>query len=147
EPKVPGSRDIASRFAQAISLSWMRSARVELDDELNVTGDRHLFALRGTQQGGLQALEVHIEVAGHCRENVLVATAGGDLERIHRCRTLVHLNRLCCRHAEGGAVHALSVDRDVTVDDELTGLCHGAGEAGTQHEGVETRFEELAHGL
>src|SRR5699024_10904055 len=69
------------------------------------------------------------------------------LERIHRCRTLVHLNGLAFLHAEGGAVHALSVDRDVTVDKELTSLRHGAGEAGTQHEGVEERFEELEHDL
>src|SRR5699024_6483119 len=102
---------------------------------------------RGAQQGGLQALEVHVEVARHCRQNVLVATGGGDLERIHRCRTLVHLNRLAFLHAEGGTVHALCVDRDVAVDDEMTDRRGGASEAGTQHEAVETRFEELDHGL
>src|SRR5690606_20494299 len=37
----------------------------------------------------------------------------------------------------------LAVDLDVTVHDELTGLGGGAGEAGTEHEGVEPHLEEL----
>ena len=37
----------------------------------------------------------------------------------------------------------LAVDEDVTVHDHLAGLRGGAGEAGTQHEGVETHLEQL----
>ena len=35
----------------------------------------------------------------------------------------------------------LAVDEDVTVHHELAGLCGGAGDAGTQHEGVEARLQ------
>jgi hypothetical protein len=46
-------------------------------------------------------------------------------------------------HAERRAVDELAVDEDVTVHDELTRLRRGAGEAGTQHEGVEAHLEQL----
>jgi hypothetical protein len=46
-------------------------------------------------------------------------------------------------HAERRAVDELAVDEDVTVHDELTSLRRGAGEAGTQHEGVEAHLEQL----
>ena len=42
-----------------------------------------------------------------------------------------------------GRSTSLAVDEDVAVHDELAGLRGGAGEAGTQHEGVQTHLEQL----
>ena len=42
-----------------------------------------------------------------------------------------------------GRSTSLAVDEDVAVHDHLAGLGRGAGEAGTQHEGVETHLEQL----
>ena len=53
------------------------------------------------------------------------------------------MDELARLHAEGGAVDELAVDEDVAVHDDLAGLRGGAGEAGTQHEGVETHLEQL----
>ena len=53
------------------------------------------------------------------------------------------VDQLARLDAERGAVDELAVDEDVAVHDHLAGLRRGAGEAGTQHEGVETHLEQL----
>jgi hypothetical protein len=53
----------------------MRSARgVVLDDELHVTRDGHLGALRATHELRLQLVELDLEVARDVRQNLGVAT-------------------------------------------------------------------------
>lgn len=72
-----------------------------------------------------------------------MATGSGDLEGLERLGALLDVDQLALLDAEGGAVDELAVDQDVTVHDQLAGLRGGAGEAGTEHEGVQTRLEGL----
>ncbi|SIN11012.1 Uncharacterised protein [Mycobacteroides abscessus subsp. abscessus] len=55
----------------------------------------------------------------------------------------MHVDQLARLHAEGGAVHAHTVDHDVTVHDHLAGLGDGPGEAGAQHQGIQAGLELL----
>jgi hypothetical protein len=45
--------------------------------------------------------------------------------------------------AEGRAIHELTVNEDVTVNNHLTGLSRGAGNAGTNNQGIETHLKKL----
>jgi hypothetical protein len=51
-----------------------------------------------------------------------------------------HLSRL---YAEGWAVNALAINKDVAVNNHLASLCHCAGEARTKNKGVKTHFQKL----
>ncbi len=53
------------------------------------------------------------------------------------------VDELAFTDAEGGAVHADAVNQDVAVHNQLAGLGDGAGEACTEHQGVQTHFEQL----
>ncbi len=53
------------------------------------------------------------------------------------------MDELARLHAERRAVDELAVDEDVAVHDELAGLGGRAGEAGAEHERVETHLEQL----
>src|SRR6187200_2550633 len=116
---------------------------VVLDDELDVTGHGHLGALGATQELGLERVELDLEVAGELGEHVDVTAGRGDLEGLGALGALLDADGLARLHAERRAVDDLAVDEDVTVHDELAGLRDGAGEAGTEHEGVEAHLEQL----
>jgi hypothetical protein len=61
-------------------------------------------------------------------------TAGcSDLERLGAFALLVNVDGLTWLHAEAWAVYTLAIDQDVTVDNHLTCLRNGAGEACTKH--------------
>src|SRR5690606_4660830 len=121
---------------------WV-SARVVLDDQLDVAGHRDLGALGATDELEAQLLEVDVEVRRHGREDVPVSAGGGDLERHRRLAARLDLDDLADLHAEGGAVDDLAVDEDVTVRHGLAGLGDRATEAGAQHERVEAHLEQL----
>ena len=56
------------------------SARVVLDDHLNVDGHGDLSALRSTHQGRLQAGELNVQVLGDGGQHVAVNALSGNLE-------------------------------------------------------------------
>ena len=114
-----------------------------LDDHLHVNGHGDLGALRATHQGRLQAGELNVQVLGDGGQHVAVNALSGNLEGDRGLRLGLDLDGLAGLDAEGGAVHDLAVDEDVTVDDHLTGLLDGAGEAGTQDQGVQAHLEQL----
>ena len=108
------------------------SARVVLDDHLNVDGHGDLSALRATHQGRLQAGQVNVQVLGDGGQHVAVNTLSGDLEGNRGLRLGLDLQVLAGLHAELGAIDDLAVNENVTVHDELAGLLDGAGEASAQ---------------
>src|SRR5699024_8456901 len=59
----------------------------------------------------------------------------------------LHLDGRHRRHTEGRVIHQLAFGQDVAVHDGLTGLQGGAGEAGAQHERVQTHLQQLDHAL
>lgn len=95
---------------------------VVLDDELHVTGDGHLFALGAANEGGLQLVEFNLEVAGHRRQNLGMATCCGNLKWLEAFRALFHVNELTWLHSERGAVNDFAVNENVTVYDQLACL-------------------------
>src|SRR5690606_7963180 len=124
-----------------------RSARVVLDDHLDVDRDGDLGALGARDELGLQLGQLDGEVGGDRREHVGVPALGGDLEGLHGLRLRLDLDGLAGRDAEGGAVHQLAVDQDVAMHDGLAGLEDGAGEAGAQDERVQAHLQQLDHRL
>src|SRR5699024_5548488 len=124
-----------------------RSARVVLDDHLDVDGHGDLSALGARDELGLQLGQLDREVRGGGGQHIGVATLGSDLEGLHRLRLGLDLDGLARRHAERGTVHQLAVDQDVAVHDGLTGLQGGAGEAGAEHERVQAHLQQLDHAL
>jgi hypothetical protein len=58
----------------------------------------------------------------------------------------VDRDRVLRAHLVGGAIHSLTVDLDVSVGDELSSLCTGAGESEALHDIVQASLE-LAHQL
>src|SRR6478735_11409455 len=117
--------------------------RVVLDDELDVTDDRHLGALGATHETGLELVELDLEVAGNGGQNLGVTAERRHLEGLGALALGLDVDELARLHAERRAVDELAVDEDVAVHDELAGLRRGAGETGAQHESVETHLEEL----
>src|SRR6478735_6549610 len=117
--------------------------RVVLDDELDVTDDRHLGALGATHETGLELVELDLEVAGNGGPDLGVTAERRHLEGLGALALGLDVDELARLHAEGRAVDELAVDEDVAVHDELTRLRRGAGEARTEHEGVETHLEQL----
>ena len=114
-----------------------------LDDHLHVDGHGDLSALRATNQGRLQTGQLDVQVLGDGGQHVAVNTLSGDLEGDRGLRLGLDLDGLTGLHAEGGAVDDLAVNEDVAVNDHLTGLLDGAGEAGAQDQGVQTHLEKL----
>src|SRR5690606_17195376 len=119
------------------------SASVVLDDELDLALHGDLGALRATREDRAQLLELDAQVARDGGEDVAVRARGGDLERRRRLALRLDLEGLAGLHAERRAVDDLAVDEDVAVRDRLARLQDGAGEAGAQHERVETGLEVL----
>src|SRR5690606_41123801 len=107
------------------------------------TGHGDLSALRASNELGLELVERHLEVRGDGRQDLGVTAGGCDLEGLEALALGLDLDRLARLHAEGGTVDDLAVNEDVAVNHELTSLCGRAGEARTEHEGVETHLEEL----
>jgi hypothetical protein len=71
-------------------------------------------------------------------------TAGGcNLERLGLLTLLVNLDNLTRLDTERRAVDTLAVYEDVTVDNHLTSLSDGAGDACTQNKSVEAHLEKL----
>ena len=91
----------------------------------------------------MELVELNIKVARNRRQNVDVSAGCCNLERLRAFALRVHVNQLTWLNAERRAVDALTVDQDVTVNNHLTSLGDGAGDAGTQNDGVETHFEKL----
>src|SRR5690606_28172146 len=141
-----GIRDFHVTGVQTCALpiyELARSARVVLDDELDVAGHGDLGALRAAGELGAQLLQLDVEVARDVRQDVAVRTGGGDLERGHGLALRLDLDDLARLHAEGRTVDELAVDEDVAVHDGLAGLGDRTGEAGAQDEGVQTHLEQL----
>jgi hypothetical protein len=116
---------------------------VVLNNELNVTGDGYFSALGTTDQRCVQLVELYVEVCGHWRKNLCVSTRCSYLQWLENLGARLDVNELSWLHAEGRTVNELAINENVTVNNELTSLCSGASEAGTEHESVKTHFEEL----
>src|SRR5690606_28829211 len=114
-----------------------------LDDELHFTGHGDLGALRTTDQTGLQLVEFDLEIARNRGQHLGVTAGRCDLERLEALRLRLDVDELTRLHAEGRAIDELTVDEDVAVPDQPAGLRRGAGEAGTDDEGVEAHLEQL----
>jgi hypothetical protein len=63
-----------------------------------------------------------------------------NLERLGLFALLVHVNQLTWLYAERWAVNALSVNKDVTVHNKLTGLSDSACKTCAQHDSVKTHL-------
>src|SRR5690606_15505420 len=111
--------------------------------ELNFTAHGDLGALGATQEAHLQLVEFDLEVCRGLRENVHVATGGGNLERLHAFAASVNGNQLAGLDAERRAVDALSVNDDVAVHDHLASLRRGTSDCGAHQDRVETHLEQL----
>src|SRR5581483_5138954 len=121
-------------------LSDTASAGVVLDDELLVADHRDLAALRLAVQAEGQGLQVDLEVLrGLALARVAALT--GDHERGLLLGPVADGDHVAGLHLERRAVDLAPVDLDVAVDDHLAGLVDGAGDARTQHQGVETGLE------
>jgi hypothetical protein len=116
---------------------------VVLHNELNFTGHRDLSALGTTHQHRLELVDFDFEVGGDGRQDIDVTTSSGNLEGFHFFTARLHVNHLSRLHAERGAVDEFAVDKNVAVDDHLTGLSHGAGKTGAEHERVEAHLQQL----
>src|SRR6478609_923036 len=118
-------------------------ACVEFHDELLFAGHGDLGALGATHQAGLQGVKLDVQVSRNDRQDVAVSAGCCNLERRHGLAAAVNVDQLALADAERRAVNADAVNEDVAVHNQLAGLGDGAGEAGTQHEGVETHFEQF----
>jgi hypothetical protein len=69
-----------------------------------------------------------------------VPSCSSNLERLGFLALLVHVNQLTWLYAERWAVNALSVNKDVTVNNKLTSLCDCASKTCTQDDCVKTHL-------
>ena len=116
---------------------------VVLNDELDVTLDRHLGTLRAAREHSLELVELNREVTRNRGKHLSVATGSGNLEHLTLFRTRLDVDLLARLHTERGAVNDLAVNEDVAVDDHLASLSGRAGKACAEHECVEAHLEEL----
>src|SRR5690606_1012663 len=130
-------------LSESYSLVLDLASCVILDNELHVTGHGDLCALRTTQQGCLQLVELDLEVSRNRGKHLCVAASCGDLELLGALRLWLHVDELTRLHAERGAVDELAVNKNVAVHNHLASLCGGAGDACTQHKSVETHLKQL----
>ena len=80
----------------------------------------------------------------HPRRDVTLAVGlAGDDERGHLQRLLADVDDVVGRHLERRDVDLVTVDQEVTVHDELTGVATRAGEPGAVDHVVEAALEEL----
>jgi hypothetical protein len=117
--------------------------RVILDDELDVTLNRHLSALRATDQTRFKLLERYLEVRRNGRKYVAVDTNRGILEERRGFGTFLDVDELTWLHSERGTVDKLSVYENVAVNNHLTSLSCRSSETGAEHERVKTHLEEF----
>jgi hypothetical protein len=72
-----------------------------------------------------------------------VSSSSCNLERFGLFTLLVNVNQLTWLHAERWAINALSVNKDVTVNNQLTCLCDGTGKTCAQDYCVKTHLQKL----
>src|SRR5699024_6623233 len=103
---VPSGRYAAASTPAALP------RRVVLDDQLNLTGDRDLGALRARDELRLQLVERDLEVTRNRGKHLGVTTGGRHLEGLETLALGLDLDRLPRLHAERWAVDELAVDED-----------------------------------
>src|SRR5215207_6936714 len=123
--------------------AFASASRVVLDDELHVTGDGDLGALRTANERRAELVELDLEVTRSLGQHVDVTAGRCDLEGLRALGALLDADGLTWLHTERGTVDELAVDDDVAVHDELAGLLDGARESGAEHERVEAHLEQL----
>jgi len=123
------------------------SASVVLNNQVNFALHWDLGANWLTSQNGRELLELNVEVARNSRKNVAVCACSSNLVRGCSLHLWLDLNGLARLYLERWAVNELAVNEDVAVNHSLASLKDGASKASAQNEGVETRLEELDHGL
>src|SRR5262249_35589513 len=117
---------------------WSGLARIKLDDELHVDRERHGQGVR--------------QFSHHRAARRLVDGEPGRRERQRSCQTMGNAveglaafpqrDGLALAQAKARDVDLRAVDRNVTVADQLTGGRDRSGEAGPEHDVVESPLEE-----
>ena len=115
------------------------------DHVLNVNSYWDFFHFWLTGQGSLESCQVDVKIAWNCWENVAVYAFSCCLEWLHGLTLWLNLNGLTWLYMVAWAIHDVSINEDVTVNNELTSLCRCASKASTKHESIETRFEVNQH--
>src|SRR5690554_4521309 len=127
--------------------SWTRpsrdtplSTRVVLDDLQLVDGDDDVLASRTVQEPALERLGVELQPRAE-----LPAAALLDVGADHRVllRPRGDLDLVAGAQAVGRDVHALAVDEDVAVGDELARLTAGVSDPQAVDDVVQPRLQEL----
>src|SRR5690554_1881285 len=127
--------------------SWIRpssdaplSTRVVLDDLQLVDGDDDVLASRAVQEPALERLGVELQPRAE-----LPAAALLDVGADHRVllRPRGDLDLVAGAEAVGRDVHALAVDEDVAVGDELARLTAGVSDPQAVDDVVQPRLQEL----
>jgi hypothetical protein len=72
-----------------------------------------------------------------------VSASSCNLERLGLFALLVNVNQLTWLHAERWAVDALTVNKDVTVHNQLSCLGDCASKSSAQNNGVKTHLEKF----
>jgi len=117
--------------------------RVILDNELDVTLNGNLSALRATDQPRFELLESDLEVRRYGWENVTVDTDRGVLEERSGFGAFLDMDELTWLHSERGTVDQLSIYENVAVNNHLTSLSRRTCETRAEHERVKTHLEEF----
>jgi len=91
----------------------------------------------------VKLVKLYLEVSGHGRKNLCVATSCSYLQWLENLGAWLDVNELSRLYAERWTVNQLTVNEDVTVHNQLTGLSGGTCETCTKNESVETHLEKL----
>jgi hypothetical protein len=93
---------------------------------LDFTGYGHFFTLWAAKQSHLKFVKVYGQIFRRSSQHVGVSSGCGHLERFGSLGLIMNVDHLSWLHAEGRTVNALAIDKDVSVNYHLTGLCDGA---------------------
>jgi hypothetical protein len=91
----------------------------------------------------VKLVELNVEVRRHRRKNLSVTACCSNLQRLENLGARLDVNELSGLDAERGTINKLTIYEDVTVHNQLTGLCRGACKTSAKDECIETHLEEL----
>jgi hypothetical protein len=91
----------------------------------------------------VKLVEFYLEVRRHGRKNLCVATSCSNLQWLKNLGAWLDVDELSWLYTERWTVNKLTVNKDVTVHNQLTCLSGGASKTCTQNERVKTHLEKL----